>query len=759
MKKLKLLLLGFIIGTTLLAQEKLYIHTHDKSVQGVPLSMIDSITFNSSRTTGLFGINGAIYSFLLNEIDSLSLGQSNYTITIIYDGEKVTVNNPLYYEGVSVKVENSQVTVYSTTEVKDIQYVLKGSTSNGSFKIYSEKRFSLILNGIEMTHPDGPAMNIQAKNKVSVTLADGTNNILTDGAIYAASITNEAGEAEDQKAAFFSEGKLIFDGSGSLTINSHGSEQHALSSDDYIEITSGSLTVTSAEKDGLHGKDGIIVSGGTLKINSTGDGLDGDEGAVLISGGQTTIVCPSESAKGIGCDSTLNMTGGTVDITMSGNQSKGLKCDQMITLSGGELIIRSSGGVALESSGSGYDPKYSTAIKCDSLIVLSGTNIAITLSGIAGKGISSDNSIQMSQGTINIVSTGKGATYKNPTGTTDSYTSACITSDVNIVITGGSLTTNSSGSGGKGISCDGNLTIGDSNHSPIVNVTTSGSKITVSSSGSTGGGTRPGGGGGQTTGNYDEAKAIKCNGDVNILNGIITISSADDGIKSNKSITISQAEVTLKNAIEGMESPKITLQSGTISISASDDGFNATSGNGGESNDGSLLQINGGTIYVSTTTGDGLDSNGSIAMTAGTVIVNGPSSSPEVGMDYNGTFNISGGLLAVSGPNSGNMIQATSTTSSQYSVKITSSTTLSSSTIIHVQDDSGNNLLTFKPARNYYYIIFSSPDLKTGTNYSIYTGGSSTGTATNGYYSNGTYSGGTLKKSFTLSGKVTAVSF
>jgi hypothetical protein len=146
-------------------------------------------------------------------------------------------------------------------------------------------------------------------------------------------------------------------------------------------------------------------------------------------------------------------------------------------------------------------------------------------------------------------------------------------------------------------------------------------------------------------------------------------------------------------------------------------------------------------------------------MTGGTVVAHGPTSQPEVGTDYNGTFNISGGLLLITGPNSGNMIRATSTTFAQYTIKVTISSQLNSSTLFHIQDASGTSLVTYKPVRSVYYIVFSSPDLKTGTTYSIYTGGSSTGTYSNGLYIGGTYSGGTFKKSFTLTSKVTSVSF
>jgi hypothetical protein len=56
----------------------------------------------------------------------------------------------------------------------------------------------------------------------------------------------------------FCEGSIVLKGSGNLTINSFGAEQHALASDDDIEFQSGILTISSAVKDGIHGKDGFV---------------------------------------------------------------------------------------------------------------------------------------------------------------------------------------------------------------------------------------------------------------------------------------------------------------------------------------------------------------------------------------------------------------------------------------------------------------------------------------------------------------------
>lgn len=760
MKRIVLLLALLVYSVALFSQEKMYIHKSNHVTMGAWLSLTDSIYFSSEGYMFYAQVGSQLFSSTVANVDSISFGDDSNTISVYYNGTTAYVVNPLAFEGVSVTIDGADVTVNSTTETRDINYSLSGKTSDGTFKLYSEKRFNLLLNGVEITNPDGPALNIQSNNKASVTLTDGTTNTFTDGATYATAPNTPEGEEEGQDAAFFSEGKLVFSGSGSLIVNGVGADKHALSSDDLIQIDGGNITINSAAKDGIHGKDGVVVTSGTINVTASGDAIDGANGYVDISGGTITTTNTVADIKAIGCDSTLTISGGTIVINISGDQSKGLKSDQNMVLNGGNITINSFGGVVLESSGSGYNPSYCTAVKCDSILTVDGATLKIKSTGIAGRGISTDYDFIMKNGTVEVTTTGAGSTFTNSTGTTDAYTATCLSSDRNIQISNGSITLSGSGTGGKGISCDGTLTVGASNYNPIVTITTTGSKITISSSSGAGGGFGGGWGGGggmDDGGTYSEAKAISCDGAVTFNSGTTTISSADDGIKSTTSVTINSGTVNITKAVEGIESPAITVNNGTVSIAASDDGFNATKGNGGESNDGSLLTLAGGTVNVNVTGGDGLDSNGSIAITGGTIVVNGPQSAPEVGMDYNGTCNVSGGLLIVTGPSSGNMIQATSTTSSQYAVKVTSSSI--GTNLFCVKDASGNEIFTFKPVRSAYYMVFSSPKLANGSSYSLYSGGSSTGTSTNGLYSGGTYSGGTLKKTFSVSGKVTAVSF
>lgn len=744
MRKLILLSLFLISSLVILAQEKMYIHKSDNFSLGALISQTDSIYFSTDGAYTFFRIGDTLASYPTATIDSLTFGANSNTIFITYSENQVKVINPLAFEGVSVSVTNADVIVTATSEVQDINYNLSGTTYNGMFKIYSAKRFNLQLNGVHITNPDGPAINVQSEKKTSVELVDGTSNSLTDGTTYAPPAINGNGEEEDQDGTFFSEAKMVFSGSGSLAIEGNAIEKHALCSDDLIQITSGAITVTKASKDGIHANDGIEISGGTINVKASGDAIDGDAAYILVSGGSITTTNNVDDVKAFKCDSTLTITGGIVNVTVSGDQSKALKSKQAMTLSGGTININTSGDAVLLPSGSGYDPSYCTAIKCESAIMIDGANITITSTGKAGKAISSDTDIDINSGTINITNSGAGSKYTNSLGQSDSYVATCLSADGNISIAGGTVTTSSSGAAGKGISADGMLSVGSSTSSPSISITTTGSKVLVSGSGN--------------NAVYAEAKAVSCDADISIENGTISIASADDGLKSKTAVSISNASVTITNSVEGIEAPYITVNSGFVSVKSSDDCYNATFGGGGETNDGSILTINGGTVVANTTNGDGLDSNGNIIINGGTTIVHGPQSSPEVGMDFNGVCNVNGGFLVISGTNSF-MTQAPNSSSTQRSVVAKSNTVQSSSTLFHMQDASGNDIVTFQPLRNYYSVIVSSAALVNGGSYSIYSGGTCTGTNNNGLYSGGTYSGGTLKKTFTITSMVTTVTY
>jgi len=725
-------LMALLCSVTLLAQEKMYIHKSDKLSVGVLLAQTDSVYFSTDGSTAYFRIGTQLAQYPVAQIDSISFGANSSTISVTYNGTTASVINPLAFEGVSVVVTGADVTVTSTSDATDISYSLRGTSPEGLFKIYSAARFNLKMNGLSLTNADGPAVNIQSEKKCTVTMEAGTTNTLTDGSAYATA-------TEDQKSALFSEGQLDFDGTGSLTVKSNSA--HAICSDDYIHILNGNITVSGATKDGIHANDYFEMSGGALQVTSTGDGVE-SEGYVLITGGNLTTVNNSADAKGLACDSILTISGGTINLTMGGNQSKGIKAAQKMVFSGGDIFIKNSGGVVLETSGSGYDPAYSSGIKGDADIEISGSKITVSGTGAGSKGISATGNISITSGTVNITTSGAGATYKNASGSTDSYSAVCLNSDGNISITGGDVTYSASGSGGKGIKANGTITVGSADSSPNLTLTTSGVKFTVSGS------------------DYNHPKTMVSDGTITIKNGTINISSTDDAIHSETSVIVDGGTTTISKSTEGVESKYIYINGGAVDVTASNDAINVTMGTttgGTESNDGSCLYVKGGTLTANCTNGDAIDSNGSLEISGGTTIANGPLSGVEEAVDFNGTFKTTGGLFISSGSNS-NMTKAMSTSSTQANMYISSSAQVSSGTLLHIQNATGTDMLTFKPKNGGYKFLFSSSGLVKGSSYSIYTGGSySGGSSSNGLYTGGTYStsGASLKKTVTLSSSST----
>lgn len=242
------------------------------------------------------------------------------------------------------------------------------------------------------------------------------------------------------------------------------------------------------------------------------------------------------------------------------------------------------------------------------------------------------------------------------------------------------------------------------------------------------------------------------NGDqkgITIEDGTLTLSAGEQGIRSKTGvkvpggITINGGTINITKAKEGIAAELITVNGGTTSIIASDDGLNASMGGGSWSNDGSQLIINGGSVYASAQDGDGLDSNGTITITGGTVIAVGPQSSPNVPIDCNGPFTVTGGTVLATGP-AMMMAQYPDGASSQYSIAVGLSSSQAANSAVCVKDSSGKVLLITKPIRNYINVLFSSPEIKNGATYTVCYGGTvSGGTNVNGVITGGTYSGGT----------------
>lgn len=726
MRKTLALLSALLFVCTLNAQEILHIHKGNHVIFEKSINELDSIKFQGANS--IFNYPNDYMVFPCNEIDSITFSDETLMeandIYITWNGNSVDVTNPLANAGIAITTDGAKVTVVSTSSIQDIVYHLSGTTPDGYLYITPSKRFTLSLEGVSITNSAGPAIDVLVDKKTTVLLANGSQNYLNDG-------TDNV-----KKAALQSKSELIFNGSGTLTLNGH--VRNGIHSDDYVQINSGSIVVSSAVADGVH-CDYFVMNGGHLDITASGDGIDGDEGYVLINDGEIHISTPTADSKSIKCDSTITILGGDITIENSGNQSKALKSGQDITIAGGTMHITASGTTVLESVNGTNDPSYCSGIACNGTIHIDGGDITITLpsSNSGGRGISGDGAITISGGKLNITTAGNGAVYTVSGSTKDAYTSTCIKSDVSVDILGGNITCTSTGTGAKGITCEGSINIGTLNAADsllILNVSTSGAHLTVSSGGGGGGGGWPGGGGGGpgSDGDYANPKGIKATGDLTVNSGIITVNctqSTEGGecLESKNILTINGGQLTL--------------------TSNYDDAINAST----------RLNINGGTTYAHSSNNDGIDSNGQLYINGGFTIASSVKA-PEEAFDCdNNTFGITGGTIIGTGPSGGMFSSPTTSACTQHSLKYTGS---GNNAIQIVRDSDNEIILTFKIPQlsssgggggpggggsSSVVVTFSCPELLQGSYTLKYGGSISGGTEFHNYYSGATYTGGSTK--------------
>ena len=281
--------------------------------------------------------------------DLVEYCEFSHTVTIDFgDDQTPVISNPLEGNGLDVSVDGADVTLTSTT-TNDVEYVLTGTTSNGSVKLYSDKKYKLTLNGVDITSSGKPALNLQSSKRAFVVLAAGTSNTLSDSGEYETDGSLNA-DGEDRKGAFFSEGQLVVSGTGSLTVN--GNMKHALATDEYLRMREGTLTLFSDNADGLHAKEYVWIEDGTLRSSAKSDGIQCTKGYIRIDGGTLEVDSRDDCVRATyGLDVTtdtdstivtdITVTGGRITLISSKEKDTayGLYTTGKICLSGGDFDI------------------------------------------------------------------------------------------------------------------------------------------------------------------------------------------------------------------------------------------------------------------------------------------------------------------------------------------------------------------------------------------------------------------------------------
>ncbi|MBQ8338122.1 MAG: carbohydrate-binding domain-containing protein, partial [Oscillospiraceae bacterium] len=227
-------------------------------------SAISTITFSSSADTN----NGSsdIESVSSADLSDMDFSFSDRDLSAEYDkSNKTEVNltsSAISGNGAQIKDNVLYITREGT-------YTLSGSCSEMiTIEAGDNDKVQLVLDGVTINNPSGPAIYVKSADKVFITVKDGSRNTISDGADY----TLTDGDTSVD-AAIFSRADLTINGGG--TLNIVGGCKHAVVSKDDLVISDTTLNVT-AKNVGLGGKDCIKINGGNITVTAGSDALRSD---------------------------------------------------------------------------------------------------------------------------------------------------------------------------------------------------------------------------------------------------------------------------------------------------------------------------------------------------------------------------------------------------------------------------------------------------------------------------------------------------
>lgn len=419
----------------------------------------------------------------------------------------------------SASSDSVQISGTTLTITEEATYILSGTLDDGMIIVNAPDtaKLQLVLDGVNIHCETSAPLYILEADKVFVTLADGTENTLSNGGTFTAIDENNI------DAVIFSKQDLTLNGSGSLTINSPAG--HGIVSKDDLVLTGGTFTVNAASH-GLDANDSVRITGETsITVDSGKDGIHAENnddtslGFVYISSGTMKI---ESEGDGISAGAYMQIEGGTIEVLAGGGSENGTKesSDSWGGFQGGGRPGQSPAASTTASDDSSTSMK---GLKSAAEMLISDGSFTINS---ADDSVHSNASITVNGGIFEIAS-GDDAVHADETLTitagtihiTESYEGL---EAVHIKVQGGDISLVASD---DGLNAAGG---------------TDSSGTTGGRDGMFGGG--PGGGGGMSS---------SSNGSITISGGTLHINASGDGIDANGSLTISGGYTVVVGPTQG----------------------------------------------------------------------------------------------------------------------------------------------------------------------------------------------------------------
>lgn len=426
---------------------------------------------------------------------------ANGSINIALNGTSAAASSD------SVRISGTTVTI-----TEEAAYIITGTLDDGMIVVEADDtaKLQIVLNGVGITNKTSAALYIISADKVFVTLADGTENTLSNSGSF------ETIDDNNIDGAVYSRQDLTFNGNGSLTVTSPAG--HGIVCKDDLVFTSGTYTVTSASH-GLDANDSVRVANATITIDAGKDGIhsenndDASLGFIYIASGTMNIAAEGD---GISAGAYLQMENGTVKLLVGGGYENGSNHSSGFYggfMGGGKSRQPFSNTTTTDDSGTSMK-----GLKAVSGILIANGTITVDS---ADDSIHSDTSVIINGGTFEIAS-GDDAVHAEDTLTVTSCDMHISQSYEGleaheIYVKGGTIVLNASD---DGLNASGG----------------------TDSSGMTGG--RDGMFGGGKMSSFSD-------GVIEVSGGNLTIYSGGDGLDSNGTLTISGGYLYVANPTAG----------------------------------------------------------------------------------------------------------------------------------------------------------------------------------------------------------------
>ena len=584
-------------------------------------------------------------------------------------------------KGTSAEAEGEGVTVGGTTVTitEAGTYVLSGELEDGQIRVEADEaeKVHLVLNGVSITNDDSACIFVSSADKVIITLADGTENTLADtGTEY---IQTDDGSAVD--GVIFSRDDLTLNGSGSLTVRA--GYKHGIVGKDDLVFTGGTYMVTAAGK-GIAGDDSLRIRDGSFTVTAEDDALHSDtsdkegKGYIYIEDGVFTLQSGDD---GIHAATALVIAGGTITVEESYEGLEGATIDIL------------DGDIRVTARDDALNAAYSSADSYEKW------NEQYDFGGFSREEWEREDAFD---------------DYADEEwGEWDDYAGLSDEEWDGQVDYGENFDEEWDGQDdyGEGFDeeWDEQYDSGEYSEEEWELIREMMEEY----------GDKPESGQDQTPFSAQTAPSDRGGRKNRMPYG------RDSSAEDRESMAFSDWDEDMAGMTPpGWSEDSEGMMQPGMGGSMHHPGMNGNGGAGGfggmmDAQEDAYLRIAGGTVYVNAG-GDGLDANGYIYIEGGTVTVDGPADTGNSAMDYGIDAVISGGTFTAAG--SAGMAAGFGSSSTQYSVSYTFSSTVSGGTEVVLKDADGNAVVSAVPAKDYQNVIFSTPDLQDG-NYTVTAGG------------------------------------